>query len=216
MQLGRGLRLFQRAPVSTIAIGVFLVTVLSASGTSEHRSPLISDLMSLPGVLAPDPEGRGRAHEVDSAPDESTPTFMRPVTGKLSSGYGPRDGGMHTGLDIDADTGTPVAAADEGRVVLAETYFGYGATVIINHGDSISTLYGHLSDTKVGPGDRVRRGQVIGLAGCTGDCTGDHLHFEVRISDRPVPPRPFLHQVRSDPLSSVPLDPGYAPLPGAR
>jgi murein DD-endopeptidase MepM/ murein hydrolase activator NlpD len=118
---------------------------------------------------------------------------------------------MHTGVDIDAETGTPVGAAAPGRVVLAETYFGYGETVIVNHGGSMKTLYGHLSEIKVKAGDRLAAGDVVGLAGCTGDCTGDHLHFEVRIKDRPVDPSPFL-PARFPPASRVALDPGYAPL----
>jgi murein DD-endopeptidase MepM/ murein hydrolase activator NlpD len=136
-----------------------------------------------------------------------------PVPKQIDSGFGPRDGGMHTGLDLDADTGTPIAAAAGGRVLLAETYFGYGLTVIIGHGDSISTLYGHLSRTTVEAGEVVEEGERIGLVGCSGDCTGDHLHFEVRVADRPVNPIPYLPDGRPDPACKVPLDPGYAPLP---
>lgn len=136
--------------------------------------------------------------------------FIRPVTGKINSGFGPRDGGMHTGVDIDADTGTAVQAAGGGRVVLAETHFGYGETVVIAHGHGLSTLYGHLSSSKVKPGDRVAQGEVLGRSGCSGACTGDHLHFEIRFGGKPVNPTPYLPSKQPAPRTKIPLDPGYA------
>jgi hypothetical protein len=118
--------------------------------------------------------------------------FIWPVRGELTSGFGPRSGGMHTGLDIDADTGTPVVAAWPGKVVLTDEYYGYGSTVIIDHGDEFSSLYGHLSEFATKSGQRVERGEVVGLVGCTGTCTGDHLHFEIRIEEDSVNPLPYL------------------------
>jgi murein DD-endopeptidase MepM/ murein hydrolase activator NlpD len=130
------------------------------------------------------------------------------------SGFGPRDGGMHTGLDIDADTGTPVVAARPGLVVLADEYYGYGITVIIDHGDEFSSLYGHLSEFAVESGQRVERGEVIGLVGCTGSCTGDHLHFEIRIEEKPVDPLPYLPERNTTtvPLPEATQSPAETPL----
>jgi murein DD-endopeptidase MepM/ murein hydrolase activator NlpD len=142
--------------------------------------------------------------------------FIWPVEGEVSSGFGPRDGGMHTGLDINADTGTPVVAAQGGQVVVADVYYEYGTTVVIDHGDGFSSLYGHLSGLETKTGQRVERGEVIGLVGCTGRCTGDHLHFEIRIQDEPVDPLPYLPErntttVAPDPTPSP--SPASTPLP---
>jgi phospholipid/cholesterol/gamma-HCH transport system substrate-binding protein len=124
--------------------------------------------------------------------DDEESGFIWPVEGEVTSGYGPRYGGMHTGIDIDADTGTPVAASAAGKVILSAVYFGYGNSIMIDHGDGLVTLYGHLSAQTVAAGDIVEQGAVVGLVGCSGDCSGDHLHFEVRVNEEPVPPMPYL------------------------
>jgi virulence factor Mce-like protein len=140
--------------------------------------------------------------------------FIWPVQGEVTSGFGPRSGGMHTGLDIDADTGTPVVAARAGVVVLADEYYGYGSTVIIDHGDEFSSLYGHLSEYATKSGRRVEPGEVIGLVGCTGSCTGDHLHFEIRIEEKPVDPLPYLpaRNTTRVPVPEATPSPGETPL----
>ena len=99
---------------------------------------------------------------------------------------------MHTGVDFGADAGTPIRAAADGVVVAAGPRGGYGNATIIDHGRSMATLYAHQSSIVVNPGDQVRRGQVIGYVGCTGYCTGPHLHFEVRINGTPVDPLGYL------------------------
>ncbi|MGH2786631.1 MAG: MCE family protein [Actinomycetota bacterium] len=141
--------------------------------------------------------------------------FIWPVDGEVTSGFGPRDGGMHTGLDIDTPTGTPVVAAQAGVVTLVDVYYGYGSTVIIDHGDGFASLYGHLSEYAVGPDDRVERGDIIGLVGCTGSCTGDHLHFEIRIEDKPVDPLPYLpdRTTATAPVTNPAPSPHPSPLP---
>lgn len=118
-----------------------------------------------------------------------------PVRGEVSSGFGPRDaiGGVgsdfHPGIDIRAPIGTPVVAAGAGRVVFAGTMSGYGTLLVVDHGEGVSTLYGHLSATYVAEGRAVRRGEVIGAVGRSGRTTGAHLHYEVRIGWDPVDPR---------------------------
>jgi virulence factor Mce-like protein len=121
--------------------------------------------------------------------------FIWPLIGEITSFFGNDNGRDHTGLDIDGTTGDPFVASAAGRVRLAETYFGYGTTVILDHGNGLSTLYGHLSEGFVAVGDAVEQGDVIGLVGCTGSCTGDHLHFEIRVEDEPVDPVPYLVRV---------------------
>jgi murein DD-endopeptidase MepM/ murein hydrolase activator NlpD len=87
---------------------------------------------------------------------------------------------FHSGTDIGAATGTPVIAAYTGQVEVADNVGGYGLTVILNHNNALQTLYGHMSQLYVQPGQWVQQGTLIGLVGSTGNSTGPHLHFEVR------------------------------------
>ena len=122
-----------------------------------------------------------------------------PIPGApITSGFGPRvhpiygDVRMHSGIDFGASTGTPIHAAADGVVVSAGPLGGYGNATVIDHGNGLATLYGHQSSIAVAPGQRVSRGQVIGYVGCTGLCTGPHLHFEVRVRGTPVDPMQYL------------------------
>ena len=100
---------------------------------------------------------------------------------------------FHTGIDIAAPLGTAVMAAADGIVVaVGHSNFGYGTYIVIAHGGGIATLYGHLLQTNANVGDRVVRGDVIGLEGSTGFSTGPHVHFELRINDQAVDPMPYL------------------------
>jgi murein DD-endopeptidase MepM/ murein hydrolase activator NlpD len=114
-----------------------------------------------------------------------------PAQGTITSPFG-RDGyRWHPGLDIGILRSLDVRAAADGVVVLAgfmPGYDGYGAIVAVQHRDGYSTLYAHLSQPLVHPGQRVQVGQRIGVAGCTGWCTGTHLHFELRYEGLPVDP----------------------------
>jgi murein DD-endopeptidase MepM/ murein hydrolase activator NlpD len=99
---------------------------------------------------------------------------------------------LHAGIDIAANTGTPVMAAAPGTVITAGWMSGYGYTVVIDHGDALATLYAHNSALSVSPGQHVNRGQRIASAGSTGNSTGPHVHFEVRVKGEPVNPRNYL------------------------
>jgi murein DD-endopeptidase MepM/ murein hydrolase activator NlpD len=99
---------------------------------------------------------------------------------------------LHTGVDLSATAGTPIRAAADGVVVTAGWMSGYGNTVVIDHGGGRATLYAHQSAMSVARGQQVSKGDVIGRVGCTGSCTGPHLHYEVRIDGKPVDPSPFL------------------------
>jgi len=130
-----------------------------------------------------------------------TPSLW-PVSGKLESGLGGRRnpfGGRgfeyHEGQDIDAAYGTPVQVTASGRVIIAGRQRGYGNVVYVDHGNGLSTRYGHLSEIDVTVGQTVTRGQTIGLVGSTGRSTGPHLHYEVRINNQPVDPRQYLPPV---------------------
>ena len=121
-----------------------------------------------------------------------------PADGPLTSHYGLRvhplfgDRRMHTGIDIAAGYGAPVWAADAGVVTYVGTMSGYGNVVIVDHGGGLATTYNHLSAFVVDGGDSVARSQPLGAVGCTGYCTGPHLHFEVRVNGAPVDPLPYL------------------------
>jgi murein DD-endopeptidase MepM/ murein hydrolase activator NlpD len=123
---------------------------------------------------------------------------MWPVDGRLLSPFGARtdpfsgEGAFHTGVDIQALTGTPVHAAADGIVTYAQMENGYGRLIKIDHGNGIETFYAHLSRFYVQPGQDVRRGEMIGAVGTSGRVTAPHLHYEVRIANAPVNPYRYL------------------------
>ena len=119
-------------------------------------------------------------------------TISTPVQGTVTSPFGPRGGRNHDGLDIAAPTGTPVRAAACGTVSLAGQQSGYGNIVCITHTSQFSTCYAHLSRFGVTSGAQVQQGQVIGYVGCTGSCTGPHLHFETRVNGEAQNPTTYL------------------------
>src|SRR5437868_2146411 len=126
--------------------------------------------------------------------------YRKPVVGEVefTSGFGVRSDpflgrpAMHTGLDFRAQTGDPVRATANGKVVSAGWSGGYGRMVEIDHGNGLSTRYGHLSEIDIKVGDSVRIGQVIGEVGSTGRSNGPHLHYETRIDGEAVDPQKFL------------------------
>lgn len=124
--------------------------------------------------------------------------LMWPASGPITSPFGWRTHPIfgnqifHSGIDIGADYGDAVAAADSGVVVYSGWMGGYGNAVIIDHGGGISTLYGHNSELLVEEGARVQKGQIISRVGSTGYSTGPHLHFEVRENGSPVSPMGYL------------------------
>jgi murein DD-endopeptidase MepM/ murein hydrolase activator NlpD len=110
----------------------------------------------------------------------------------VTSPFGPRWGSFHQGIDIGVPSGTPIAAAAAGTVIYCGWESGYGNLVVIDHGGSLATAYGHQSSIAVSCGQHVEQGQTIGYVGCTGHCFGPHLHFEVRINGSPVDPLGYL------------------------
>ena len=115
-----------------------------------------------------------------------------PVSGPVTSPFGMRWGRMHEGIDIGVPYGTPIHAAAAGTVIYCGWEEGYGNLVVIDHGGNLATAYGHQSAIAVTCGQAVQQGDVIGYVGCTGHCTGPHLHFEVRIGGNPVDPLGYL------------------------
>ena len=121
-----------------------------------------------------------------------------PVSGEITSPFGWRthpifgSSRFHSGLDIGADYGVPIVAAQSGVVIEAGWIGGYGNTVMIDHGGGIVTLYGHNQSLAVDVGQSVAQGQVISYCGSTGNSTGPHCHFEVRLNGEPVSPNNYL------------------------
>jgi len=133
-----------------------------------------------------------RVHWISSTP------AIAPVRGIFTSGFGFRSDplthgrGVHQGVDIAAAPGQPVRASADGVVVQAGTIGGLGQAVYIAHGFGVSTRYGHMSRIEVRPGQRIKRGDVLGRVGNTGRSTGYHLHYEVRVDGDPVNPLAYI------------------------
>lgn len=127
-----------------------------------------------------------------------TGQLMYPTIGPVTSNFGWRTHPIlgterfHSGIDFGADYGSLIYASEQGRVIYADWYGGYGNAVIIDHGNGMTTLYGHCSDLYVKDGDAVVKGQPIAAVGSTGFSTGPHLHFELRANGEPIDPAAYL------------------------
>ena len=121
-----------------------------------------------------------------------------PVEGQVTGSFGERidpfngEGAFHSGVDISSNYGHPIVAPADGVIMFTDLLGGYGKAIMIDHGNGISTRYGHLSGFAVSAGQKVHRGDVIGYVGASGRSTGPHLHYEVRINDTPVNPYKYL------------------------
>jgi murein DD-endopeptidase MepM/ murein hydrolase activator NlpD len=142
---------------------------ITSSGSSSNSAPV--------GTISRTPSAQG---------------FIWPASGTLTSNYGWRWGRMHQGIDIGASTGTPIAAVSSGTVIVAGWNGGYGQLVVVDHGGGVSTAYAHMSAMSVSVGQSVGQGTILGAVGSTGNSTGPHLHFEVRINGAATDPLPYL------------------------
>jgi murein DD-endopeptidase MepM/ murein hydrolase activator NlpD len=160
----------------------------------EADSDRIRDILAAQEAAAAAAANSGGA----PAPTFSGGALLWPAPGPLTSPYGYRthpifgDRRLHTGIDIGAGYGAAVIAADAGIVSYAGAMSGYGNVVVVDHGGGIATTYNHMSAFSVSTGQSVGRGEQVGAIGCTGYCTGPHLHFEVRANGYPVDPMPYL------------------------
>jgi murein DD-endopeptidase MepM/ murein hydrolase activator NlpD len=124
--------------------------------------------------------------------EPSAAGFIWPVDGTVVSGFGMRWGRIHEGIDIAAASGTPIWSAAAGTVIHAGWFGGYGNLVVVDHGNGLSTAYAHASSILVGVGQSVAQGETISLVGSTGNSSGPHLHFEVRVNGTAVDPLLYL------------------------
>jgi flagellar hook assembly protein FlgD len=175
--------------VATAARRSLTVTVVLTDGAGNAVSRRV-------GVTVPP-----RTRVVDRAPagggdPTSTPgtgSWPWPSIGIVTSEFGVRWGRKHEGIDIGTDTGTPIHPAIAGTVSFVGAYGGYGNLVIVDHGGGVTTRYGHMSRFgSFAVGAHVTHDDVIGYVGCTGSCTGPHVHFEVRVDDVARSPRTYL------------------------
>jgi murein DD-endopeptidase MepM/ murein hydrolase activator NlpD len=187
---GRALRraLGRAAGPASLAAAVLLVPVAASAPDAAAASA--------PNATAAD---RDFALLLSRAAPSEPPTLSWPSAAPVGSEFAARWGRMHTGLDLDGDTGDPVLAAADGVVASAEYDGAYGLTVVIVHTGrlrGLASAYAHLSGARVAPGARVARGELIGRMGISGNATGDHLHFEIRRNGRPLDPRTLLERRR--------------------
>lgn len=120
--------------------------------------------------------------------------LVTPVSGTITSRFGRRSGGQHTGLDIANSTGTPIKAVADGTVVYAGYKGSYGRLVVIEHINSVETYYAHCSKLYVSVGETVKQGDVIAAVGSTGNSTGPHLHLEIRVNGVARNPQYYLYK----------------------
>ncbi len=149
-------------------------------GLEAEQAKVQARLASANGTRAPGPIKQGSGQ------------LIWPADGVVSSPFGQRWGRLHAGIDVPLSVGTPLRAADGGKVVIAGFTGGYGNYTCIQHTGSMSTCYAHQSSIGTTVGSTVSKGQVIGQSGNTGNSTGPHLHFEVRINGSPVDPMGYL------------------------
>lgn len=162
---------------------------------SVHEEELHQDVAAIQGEIAAQLATSGSAPLPAGPIQGGSGGLIWPVNGAVVSGFGPRWGRMHEGVDIAVAEMTPIRAAASGNVVLLQSEAesgGYGNFVCIDHGGGLSTCYAHLTSFGVASGQAVSQGEIIGYTGCTGSCFGPHLHFEVRINGLATDPMGYL------------------------
>jgi murein DD-endopeptidase MepM/ murein hydrolase activator NlpD len=159
----------------------------------EEQYDDIRDQILAAQAEAAAPTGGGGYVGTPNTGGPSASGFVWPLNGAVTSPFGYRWGRMHEGIDIDGYTGQPIVATKAGRVIsTGDAGDGYGTKVVVDHGGGFTSLYAHMSRLGTSGGASVSAGQVIGYVGCTGSCTGDHLHFEIRVNGTPQNPLSYL------------------------
>ncbi len=195
-----------RAAPAAIVVAAYNSDADDGAGLADPQRVTFGRALDLQGIplFAPRPGRRGITASLFGGGLYQGP-FVRPNglpvrATSISSGFGtrwhPLLGGyrFHAGVDLVAPAGAPIFATSPGMVSGAGWCGGYGLCVTVDHGDGLYTLYGHLSRVDVATGQQVANGQSLGLVGSTGQSTGPHLHYEVRVNGHPVDPHPFLRR----------------------
>ncbi len=169
-----------------------LVALSSLNAQDRAEAEEIDALQAASASLAAQIRAAQEANAGGPTATPSSAGLIWPVSGPVTSPYGWRWGRMHEGIDIGVATGTPIHAAAAGKVIYCGWEEGYGNLVILDNGGNLATAYAHQSSIAVTCGQEVTQGETLGYVGCTGHCTGPHLHFEVRINGNPVDPLGYL------------------------
>ena len=169
------------------AYGISVATIITANSKGSEDIG-IGEKIFVPGGKKPHSSERQLARAETPVSRSVVQRFAMPTVGELSSGFGYRWGRLHNGIDIANDIGTKIRATRSGRVIFAGWYYGYGNTVVIEHDQGYTTLYGHLNESIVRDEQYVQGGQVIAYMGNTGNSTGPHLHFEVQRNGAAINP----------------------------
>ncbi|MBF4461167.1 MULTISPECIES: M23 family metallopeptidase [unclassified Rathayibacter] len=179
-------------PQSFVAAGVVQQSVTRDAFAAEAKPEVLVPTASLAAITV-------GADESTAAASGASGTWVLPIAGRISDGYGPRPDApvagvnlFHKGTDLAGACGTPVRAAAGGTVEEASSQGSYGNWILLDNGGGIETGYAHNSTLVVGVGDTVTAGEVIALRGSTGASTGCHLHFEMRVDGEAVDPVPFM------------------------
>jgi murein DD-endopeptidase MepM/ murein hydrolase activator NlpD len=186
--------------------GVDLQEVAELNGIENPTQIKVGQRIFIPGApdrvkeVAPEAPRQNAGAKGANPPPDAEPAIQRfagklmwPVDGVVYSKFGVRGGRHHDGIDIAAPKGTPILAAADGRVIFAaQEQRGYGKLIILEHSDQMHTVYAHNSRILVVEGQKVKRGQRIAEVGNTGEATGYHLHFEVRVDTKARNPLFFL------------------------
>jgi murein DD-endopeptidase MepM/ murein hydrolase activator NlpD len=187
---------FPDAPSADAAAVAAAAAPAAVVPTTAAVAPVVGDLRAQEAAIAEWEYRKNLPAEVSRS--TNTPgSLVRPAQGARTGWFGEgRRSHRHAGIDFDGDTGDAIVAAGAGTVTHAgwapSGYSGYGQMVLIDHGNGVTTLYAHLSRVAVRVGTVVQPGEYIGAMGTTGNVTGSHLHFEVRVGDRPVNPAAWI------------------------
>ena len=178
--------------------GTTVEAIMALNGIDDVRSVPTGARLVVPAAMAPvEAPRRGEARTYASRDPRGRtggrPEFGWPVRGEIMSSFGMRHGEHHEGIDIRAPKGTPVYAAEAGRVIHADASLaGYGKMIVIKHAGQLYSVYAHNSKLMVDVGQFVEKGQEIAEVGATGNATTPHLHFEIRNNNTPRDPLEFL------------------------
>ena len=208
--------------VATVSLGFFATAMAtpaianSAAATSDSFRVSAQDVKANQTALGvSDPEFRalnaswGQINGLALKAEVAVPSINPVEIMKFSSGFGYRQspiGGAsrnHKGIDIPGPVGTPIYATADGMIGRAQWVSGYGKYVEIEHGNAVQTRYGHLSAMNVVPGQRIKKGDILGYMGSTGRSTGSHLHYEVRVAGEAINPMAFLSPVINSAQSNM-------------
>lgn len=169
-----------------------LVALSSLTSSERAEAGEIDALQASSAALTAQIRAEQQSSSSDTTATRSSAGLIWPVNGPITSPFGWRWGRLHQGIDIGVPTGTPIHAAAAGKVIYCGWEEGYGNLVVLDNGGNLATAYAHQSAIAVTCGEEVSQGETIGYVGCTGHCTGPHLHFEVRINGTPVDPLGYL------------------------